>query len=179
MADVEISVLPSRAQVNVRIDPADGPRLAAALGGALPLLPNTTTALSSGYAAWLGPDEWLLVGDFEADAMIAALREAAAGAPLSLVDVSSARIRVRVHGRKARDVLAHGCALDLDASVFTAGRCAQTRLALANVVLIAPADQPNFTGAPVLELLVRTSFAPYVTAWLADAATEYLTDAWG
>ena len=175
MADVEISALPPRAQVNVRIDPANAPRLSQALHGLLPLSPNTTIALPSGYAAWLGPDEWLLVGGFDAEATMTTLREAAADVAMSLVDVSSARIGVRLSGSRARDVLAHGCALDLDAKVFPAGRCAQTRLALANVVLVAPGDQPDFAHEPVFELLVRTSFAGYVNAWLADAATEYLT----
>ena len=95
---------------------------------------------------------------------------------MSVVDVSAARTVISLSGPAARDVLAHGCGLDLDATKFPPGTCAQTRLALANVVLIAPRDQPaDFVRSPRFLVLVRPSFAPYLAAWLLDAATEYCT----
>jgi sarcosine oxidase subunit gamma len=59
-------------------------------------------------------------------------------------------------------VLAHGCALDLHPSVFPPGRCAQTLLARAQVILYRTEEQ-------TFRLLVRASYADYLRAWLRDA----------
>ena len=88
--------------------------------------------------------------------------------------MSAARTVIEIGGPAARDVLAHGCALDLDAGHFTPGSCAQTRLALANVVLIAPPEQADFAESPTFYILVRSSFAAYLATWLLDAAVEYV-----
>jgi sarcosine oxidase subunit gamma len=160
-------------QVNLRIDPAAGPSLTGVLGGPLPLEPNSITSTDHGQIVWLGPDEWLVISPDRRSDLEAAIRSAAA-APVSVVDVSAARTVLRLSGPAARDVLAHGCGLDLDAAKFPPGTCAQTRLALANVVIIAPHDQSaGFERSPSLLILVRPSFAPYLAAWLLDAATEY------
>jgi sarcosine oxidase, subunit gamma len=83
------------------------------------------------------------------------------------VDVSAQRTTLLVGGPRARDLLAHGCALDLHPSVFGPGSCAQTMLARAQVVLLS--QQEGFL------VLVRSSFAAYLAEWLLDAATEYVT----
>ena len=171
-----LSVLenPHWQQLNIRIDPGDASLLTGVLGAALPSRANTVTATATGLLAWLGPDEWLALApgprvDVEGD-----VRAAAGSAPVSVVDVSAARTVVSVAGSAARDVLAHGCALDLDPRRFPPGSCAQTRVALANVVLIAPPVQEDFTASPQFHVLVRSSFAAYLATWLLDAATEYL-----
>ena len=61
-----------------------------------------------------------------------------------------------------------GCSLDLHPRVFGRGTAAQTLLGQAGVVLVALDD----TGTSY-QVVVRTSFAGYLTAWLLDAATEY------
>ena len=71
---------------------------------------------------------------------------------------------------------AHGCALDLHPSAFAEGHCAQTRVALASVVLVAPdGESPDHVHDPVFWILVRASFARYFATWLLDAAAEMLT----
>ena len=165
---------PQWQQVNLRIAPADAHLLADALGGPLPADANTVTPTANGLTVWLGPDEWLLLSP-ERHLPMNRLRAAAGSAPVSVVDVSAARTVITIGGPAARDVLAHGCALDLDPGRFPPGSCAQTRLALANVVLIAPPDQPgDFPLEPRFHLLVRSSFAAYLGTWLLDAATEYV-----
>jgi sarcosine oxidase subunit gamma len=162
--------LPYLAQVDLRIDPADAAltaRLADALGTPLPVEPNTTATSGDGtrLVCWLGPDEWLVIGEpGTAAAIEAGLRAALADAPGAIVDVSANRTTLSVAGPRARDLLAFGCGLDLDALV--PGRCAQTLLARANVVLVpvGPADEPAF------RILVRPSVAGYLAAWLRDAA---------
>jgi sarcosine oxidase subunit gamma len=164
--------LPFLAQVDVRADPADRAvmdRLAAAIGAPLPVEPNTTAISADGtrHVLWLGPDEWLVLGEpGTGPATEAAVRTALADAHGSVVDVSANRTTLSLSGPRARDLLAFGCALDLDPRSFGPGRCAQTTLARAQVILVpvGPDDEP------AIRVLVRPSFAHYLAAWLLDAA---------
>ncbi len=124
------------AQVSVRGEP--------------PVAPNTVV----GDAIWLGPDEWLVLGGREEDY---------AEMPAA-VDVSANRVCLELSGEGAADVLARGCALDLHPSVFPPGRCAQTLVARAQVILYRTED--------AFRLLVRPSFADYLRAWLRDAGAR-------
>ncbi|MFF0791328.1 sarcosine oxidase subunit gamma [Streptomyces spiralis] len=168
---IRLAELPFLAQVNVRLD-AKGPAADAvglALGLQLPLEPNTVVHAGDVTAVWLGPDEWLVVGrpgtQRETEGRI---RAAAGDEPVSVTDVSAQRTTLLVAGPRARDLLAHGCALDLHPRAFGPGRCAQTMLARTQVVLVAR-EEPR-AGFWVL---VRSSFAGYLTDWLLDAAVEY------
>jgi sarcosine oxidase subunit gamma len=164
-----IRELPFAAQLNLRADPNDAgvmQRLASALGFAVPVIPNTVAAKGDRRALWLGPDEWLLVGpDGQQAALEQALRSGLNGAFGSLVDVSANRTLLEIRGAKARDLLAHGVGIDLDARSFGAGRCAQTLLAKAQVIIEAR-DESSF------HVYARTSFASYVAGWLLDAAAD-------
>lgn len=142
-----------------------------ALGVALPVEPGTSAATGSTCVLWLGPDEWLVLAPPGSTAGIEARLRAAAGEePVAVVDVSAQCTTLRLSGSMARAVLARGCALDLHPRAFGAGRCAQTMLARAGVVLVCLAADPP---APVYRVLVRSSFAGYLADWLLDAATEY------
>jgi len=128
-------------QVSVRGEPQPG----------FPTEPNT----SAGDVLWLGPDEWLVLGGREEDYPDAA----------AVVDVSANRVCLELSGDDVEDVLAQGCTLDLHPSVFTPGRCAQTLLAQAQVIL-------HRTSHESFRVFVRPSFAPYLRAWLEDALTS-------
>ncbi|MEZ0292488.1 MAG: sarcosine oxidase subunit gamma [Solirubrobacteraceae bacterium] len=167
---------PFLAQVGVRVfgarsgapDPAGLSAAEAALGFPLPAEPNTVADAGGTDALWLGPDEWLVVSAPGSEAALEAeLAEALAGLG-SVVDLSANRTAVQVAGPRARDVLAKGCALDLHPRAFGMGRCAQTLLGRAQVVLEQLADEPLTYG-----LLVRNSFAAYVATWLLAAAEEF------
>ena len=69
-----------------------------------------------------------------------------------------------IQGEGAQELLAHGIAIDLHRRVFAPGRCAQTLLAQAQVVLERPSDNNAF------HVYVRRSYAPYLAEWLLDAA---------
>jgi sarcosine oxidase subunit gamma len=119
---------------------------------------------------WLGPDEWLLVGPpGGARDVENRIRTAAGDEPVAVTDVSAQRTTLLVTGPRARDVLAHGCALDLHPRVFGPGRCAQTTLGRTQIVLVARDE----TRAGFW-VLVRSSFAGYLAEWILDAATEYI-----
>ncbi|MFE0515740.1 sarcosine oxidase subunit gamma [Streptomyces sp. NPDC058964] len=168
---IRLAELPFLAQVNVRLDgkgaAADGVGLA--LGLRLPLEPNTVVRAGELTVVWLGPDEWLVVGRPGTQRVLEGRIRAAAGdEPVSVTDVSAQRTTLLVSGARARDLLSHGCALDLHPRAFGPGRCAQTALARSQVVLVAR-DEPR-AGFWVL---VRSSFAGYLTDWLLDAAVEY------
>ena len=120
------------------------------LRGEPPLAPNTV----AGPVLWLGPDEWLVLGGREEDF---------SGLPAA-VDVSANRVCLELSGAGAAEVLSRGCALDLHPSVFPPGRCAQTLVARAQVILYRTED--------AFRLLVRPSLADYLRAWLRDAGAR-------
>jgi sarcosine oxidase subunit gamma len=167
--ELSIRELPFVSQVNLRADPKDAglmERLAEALGFALPVVPNTVASRDNGRALWLGPDEWLVVGpDGQRTALEQALRAGLNGTFASIVDVSANRTVLEIRGPKARELLAHGVPIDLDARSFGPGSCAQTLLAKVQVI-IERRDETAF------HVYAWTSFATYVGDWLLDAAAE-------
>jgi len=166
---LSIRELPFVSQVNLRADPKDADlmqRLATAIGFALPIAPNTVTSGEERRALWLAPDEWLVVGpDGQQHAIEQELRNGLNGAFGSIVDVSANRTVLELRGAKARNVLAHGVPLDLDARSFSFGQCAQTVLSKAQVI-IECRDEAD------LQVYVRASFATYIADWLLDAAVQ-------
>lgn len=170
---VRLRELPFLAQLDLRLgaDEAAHAAVAEVIGAALPTAPGTTARSAGCAALWLGPDEWLIVGAPGEEAVLGGrLRDALRGSFAAVVDVSANRTAVEVAGPQSRRVLEKGCSLDLHPRAFGAGRCAQTMLARAQVVL------ERATGEPSYRLLVRSSFAAYLAAWLIDAAMEFRAD---
>jgi sarcosine oxidase subunit gamma len=165
--DVLLREVPYLAQVNFRADLNDVgimQRLESSLGFALPAVPNTVSSEGDRRSLWLGPDEWLLVGpDGQLDTLQDALRVGLAGDFGSIVDVSANRTVLEVSGPKARELLAHGVSIDLDARSFGPRRCAQTLLAKTQVI-VESRDQSAF------HIFTRISFASYLADFLLDAA---------
>ncbi|WP_326595406.1 sarcosine oxidase subunit gamma [Streptomyces sp. NBC_01803] len=169
---LRLAELPFLTQVSVRVEPKSpaAEAVGLALGVPLPLEPNTVSRGGELSVLWLGPDEWLVVGPpGGAGEVEERLREAVGEEPASVVDVSAQRTTLLVAGPRAAELLAHGCSLDLHPRSFGAGRCAQTTLARAQVVLV-PRDEHK----PGFWVLVRSSFAGYLADWLLDAASEYV-----
>ncbi|WP_304455477.1 sarcosine oxidase subunit gamma [Nocardiopsis sp. YSL2] len=165
---------PFLTQLTVRAsDPGALARMGEALGVAFPADPCTFTRGSGPFGdvevLWLGPDEYLVVaGPDQRVTVEDALRAEVRPARGAVVDTSAQRTTVALSGPHARDVLAHGCAVDLHPSAAPTGTCVQTLLARAGVILqVADAESDAFT------VLVRSSFAEYLAAWLSDACVEY------
>ncbi|HKN53455.1 MAG TPA: sarcosine oxidase subunit gamma family protein [Amycolatopsis sp.] len=115
---------------------------------------------------WMGPDEYLVLAEpGRQEELEASLRAAIGDAPGAVCDVSAQRTTVDLTGSSARDVLAHGCSIDLHPAVSPPGTCVQTLLARMGIVLLV--REEGFT------ILVRQSFAEYFAAWLIDASVEY------
>jgi len=162
--ELSVRELPFVSQINLRANPNDAglmQQLESALGFALPVVPNTAASREDRRALWLAPDEWLVVG---LDGQQAAFEQILIGG--SIVDVSANRTLLEIRGPKARELLAHGVSIDLDARAFGPGRCAQTLLAKTQVIIERIRDDPAF------RIYVRSSYASYAAEWLLDAAAE-------
>ncbi|GAB3484101.1 sarcosine oxidase subunit gamma [Amycolatopsis cihanbeyliensis] len=147
----------------------------ATLGIDLPERPCTFTRGRLGEVEvevlWMAPDEYLVLTPPGSATLAETLRTALDGAAAAVVDVSAQRTTLALSGPRVRDVLAHGCAIDLHPTAAPTGTCVQTLLARAGVVLLVrDAERAEFG------LLVRSSFATYLAAWLVDASLEYRED---
>jgi sarcosine oxidase, subunit gamma len=132
-------------------------------GVALPTVACRTGSAGDRAALWLGPDEWLLLAQpGEGDVVLAALEDALAGQPHSLVDVTHRQVALSVTGPQARDLLASGCPLDLASESYPVGMCTRTLFAKAEVVLWR-------RSAEEYHLETGRSFSGYVLGWLREA----------
>jgi sarcosine oxidase subunit gamma len=166
---VALTEWPFITMVDVRVDPASeaADRIEKALGAALPSECGNTTASGPHTVVWLGPDEWLVLSQAEATAVAAELREALAGAPGSVVDVSANRTTLELSGPAARQVLEKGCPLDLHPRAFGPGQAVSTTVGPVPVLLWQVDKTPTY------RLFPRSSFADYLARWLIDAMSEY------
>ncbi|MEV4732699.1 sarcosine oxidase subunit gamma family protein [Saccharopolyspora sp. NPDC049426] len=168
---LHLSEVSFTAQVTLRVDPKSpaAERIGTALGTMLPNQAGQVSRTERLLIAWLGPDEWLLVGpEGEADRIQATVAEALGDEHGAVVDVSAHRTIIEVAGPKAAELLAKGCALDLHRRSFGPDRCAQTLLARTGVLLLCRDAEP-----PHYWIFVRASFARYLADWLRDAAAEH------
>jgi sarcosine oxidase subunit gamma len=167
-AALEIRIRGDLGHLNLRGKPGDSRFVETCeklLGQPLPLEPNTFSA-ADGRVYWLGPDEWLVVAEAgRIDALTDELAGAVADKHAAVNNLGGGQIALRLAGEHCRNLLAKGCTLDLHPRVFSAGRCAQSGLARANV-LIACLDDGSF------ELVVRRSFADYLMRWLQHAGAD-------
>ncbi|MCB4770987.1 sarcosine oxidase subunit gamma [Ancylobacter sp. Lp-2] len=117
-------------------------------------------------AAWLGPDEWLLIAeDADPAALIAEIEPAVFGLPHALVDVSSRSLGIALEGPRAAYVLNQGCPLDLSEAAFPVGMVTRTVFGKAEIVLLRETPER-------FRLDVWRSFAPYVWGLLEEARRE-------
>lgn len=152
---IRIAEQPLLTQLTVRAD-----QDATALDGPLPGVGEVRT-VDAVRLLGLGPDEWLVIGPPGAQDHLAG---ELAGLP-AVVDVSGQRTVLSLTGERVRSVLATGCAVDLHPTALPPGRCVQTNLARAQVIIVRHRDG--------YWLLARSSFARYAADWLLDAALEY------
>lgn len=154
-----------RSYVNLRGDANDAAfrkAVEGAIGQPLPDEANTFTS-DAHVVYWLGPDEWMIVSADDNAKLVGKLERVLAKQYAAVNDLSGGNVAFRLQGAAARELLAKGCTLDLHARVFTAGRCAQSGLAKANVLIGLLDDDPTF------EIIVRRSFADYFERWLKHA----------
>lgn len=170
-ADVTLAECEARGQFVIRGDLDEG-RFASRVGEALeielPVSPNTVNSTGDRHVFWMGPKEWLAVmSPRRADKLRIKLEQKLRKHHAAVVDVGHSRVVFGLRGRRARDVLMKGCAIDLHPREFGQGQCVQTRLARCHILL------HQLDETPAYEMYVHRSFARYAWAWLADATLEY------
>ena len=130
--------------------------------GVLPTQPKSSAEKEGRAALWLGPDEWLVIDEGEADlpalcAGVAALHSA--------VDISHRNLAILVSGSRAADVINAGCPQDLSLAAFPVGACSRTVLGKVEIVLWRTAEE-------VFRVEVWRSFSDYAFTLLAEAARD-------
>ena len=143
--------------------------VARVLGRPPPDAPNTFVETRFGgegaVIAWAGPEEWFVVGQEEGSSGLRiALRQAIPEADGAVVDVSSGVTLFSLEGRRARDLIAAGCSIDVHPRVFGPGRCVQTLYARTGVLVLQRDETPRF------EMMVRRSYADWLWRWMETAA---------
>jgi sarcosine oxidase, subunit gamma len=157
LAPVGARALPYLAQIDLRVDPANAGRAPYPL----PLEPNTALDDGDRSALWLGPDEWLVLGPPQfAREMVQELETAFADLHHSVIDVSANRVAIELTGPDRFDLVSHVCPIDLEPPAWAAGRCAQTLVGRAQVLLHERAEATR--------LFVRPSFAGYLVDLLIE-----------
>lgn len=154
--------------VSLRVDPTSpvADAVEATLGLRLPRTVGEVASHGQHSVLWLGPDEWLVVSQTAAEALVPALEQGVAGAHAAVVDVSANRTVLELQGAAARAVLEKGCPVDLHPRAFGPGNAVSTTLARIPVLLWQ-------VGPQAYRLLPRVSFADYVARWLLDASEEF------
>jgi sarcosine oxidase, subunit gamma len=169
-ATVTMRELAFRGLVDLRLDARDRGAWAAVESALVVTLPeaNRSAACTAGSILWLGPDEFLLVTEPGRETALAVTLSAALrGRRAAVVDMTDSRTTIALSGRRARDLLAKGCGLDLHPRSFAPGHCAQSFLAKIKIAL------HQIDDAPTYHVIVERSVAEYLWLWLADAATEF------
>jgi sarcosine oxidase subunit gamma len=168
MVDAMLSALPECARWSLRLPPATAERLGELAGFQIALPINRCAARDERLCARLGPDEWLLCAPVAGASGIESSIEAAlSGEHHSLVDVGHRYAAFAVQGAQADVLLAAGCPLDLHPAAFAAGAATRTLMGKAEIVLWRLAE------AQAYRLDCARSYAPYVAAFLREAAREF------
>lgn len=152
------------------VDALESP-VAEALGAALPSEPLASAEWEEGAALWLGPDEWMLVGDGDAMARLGQrLHDALAGKHHQLVDVSDYFTVIELAGAPAWQALSKATTLDLHPRAFPAGMVAGGTFGHALATVWRPRGEG---GRPAFRLFVRWSMADYLWCLLAECGREW------
>jgi sarcosine oxidase, subunit gamma len=119
--------------VSLRAPASSVQALSVALGLDLPTRPKTSASADGRAALWLGPDEWLILGQDGDD-----LLQRLAGVEVlhSAVDVSHRNVGIEISGIKAEAVLSAACPQDLRQVSFPAGAASRTIFGKTEIVLL-------------------------------------------
>ena len=154
-------------KLNMRADKSAGKIIKSITGCTFPPAANKFTTAGERHAVWLGPDEFMIMCEAGKDEELASAIQASFGSRHTAVtNITDALAAFHLKGAAVRQVLAKGCALDLNQNSFTSGDAAQTLLSHAAVTIMALTDDEFI-------VICRTSFASYLHNWFLDAALEY------
>lgn len=116
-----------------------------------------------------GPGQWLATAQMDGGTSLDALRADLDGLA-AVTDQGDGRVVLEVSGSRARDALAKGIPVDLDASAFKVGDLAQTSASHIGLQIAL------INAAPTFEIVSARSTAASLWAWLIASAAEYGID---
>ena len=161
-ASVSLSAAPPASRISLRATPTGAKSFAKSLGMDLPSAPGETASKRGVNALWLGPDEWLLYRESKPEeTMVPRL----ANENFSAVDISHRNTAFVISGEGAQNVLNAACPRDLSLTAFPKGTCSRTLFGKAEIVL-------HRTQNDTFRMECWRSYAPYVWAYLLDAAKD-------
>jgi heterotetrameric sarcosine oxidase gamma subunit len=139
-------------------------RLRACCGALLPVELYRGASYGDSHLVRITPTQywWIAAGSAS---LVRLARELPASAGTVTV-LSAGRVRIRIMGPAARDVLAKGISIDLHPAVFQVGRGAQTGLHHTGVFL-------ERVGDDCYEIYVPRTYAVSIWEWLIDAAWPF------
>jgi sarcosine oxidase subunit gamma len=158
--NVSLTPAPPATRLSLRAPAESLAALSKALGLKLPTRPKTSASAGQRHALWLGPDEWLVIDEAQAD-LAAPCRPVKA--LHSAVEISHRNTAILVSGAGAADVLNAGCPQDLRLAAFPVGACSRTVLGKVEIVLYRTAET-------AFRVEVWRSFSDYAFTFLSQAA---------
>ncbi|NOX72843.1 MAG: sarcosine oxidase subunit gamma [Alphaproteobacteria bacterium] len=163
---VTVSDAGLRGMITLRGDLGDE-KLAAVVKAAVRLgmpKPRGVKEGAKGAVAWMSPDELLLMVDYDkADAVVSGIDKALKGDHFLAVNVSDARVVLRLEGQGVREVIAKGAPADLSPEGLPIGEIRRTRLGQVAVAFW-------LSDAEILHLICFRSVGAHVFNWLSNAA---------
>lgn len=159
---VLLSVAAPATRISLRARPDAVDAVSGALGLVLPVQPKRSVSSQTRHALWLGPDEWLLIDEAEADPSSAL---AACGAFHAAVDVSHRNAGITVAGEAAEAVVNAGCPQNIGLKAFPVGAVSRTVLGKVEIVLWR-------RGETLFQIECWRSFADYAWTLLRQAARD-------
>lgn len=171
---VSVREIPFLSQIGLRAIPGSesAKALENVIGAALPEAGKVAEGDHGRSVLWLGPDEFLVIGEEESkggtapEDLAAELKEALGALSGQVVDLSGNRTTVELIGPEAEDVLNSAIRIDLDERAFPVGDVRATLLGTTPIIVWR-------IGAQEFRLLPRASFAVHVAHWLLDAMREH------
>lgn len=166
---ISITEIRDRGMLDLRGDP-DDPSFADAarsvLGTALPHLPRSSAAAGDLSVLWLSVDQWLVQCPRpDAFDLARRLQQALAEIPSLVLDMSDARIVLRLEGDGVREVLMKSAPVDLTAPAFTKGSVRRMRFGEVAAMVHMAGEAPD-----VIDLYVFRSYAVFAWEWLIATA---------
>ncbi|MEM8749929.1 MAG: sarcosine oxidase subunit gamma [Pseudomonadota bacterium] len=159
---VAMHIAPPASRTNLRATEKGAKAFEKKLGLTLPRAPSGAVASGGKLAFWLGPDEWLLVDEKNANTSMV---PKAASNEFSAVDISHRNVAFVIDGPGAANMLNAACPRDLSLKAFPVGTCSRTIFGKAEVVLYRKAKN-------TFRMECWRSFAPYVRDYLLEGARD-------
>lgn len=159
---VLLEVAPLASRITLRALPKGATTFAKSLGFDLPTNPKTSTSKGSVHALWIGPDEWMIFDESDAEKSFVPKLP---NPDFSAIDISHRNMAIAVSGPGAENAINSGCPQNLSLATFPIGACSRTVFGKAEVVLYR-------TGEKEFRVECWRSFSPYVWGYLCDAAKD-------